>query len=155
MKWLGAPLPATLVSAARGGTPGRAMAYHFDFASILDYAPVLVKGVAHHDRADRASARCSASRVGIVCALGARVRAEVAATAGVGAYVELIRNTPFIVQLFFIFFGLPALGVKLTEMQGADPRDGGQPGRLQHRDHPRRASRPRRAARSRRRRAWR
>ena len=33
----------------------------------------------------------------------------------VGAYVELIRNTPFIVQLFFIFFGLPALGVKLTE----------------------------------------
>jgi polar amino acid transport system permease protein len=28
--------------------------------------------------------------------------------------VELIRNTPFIVQLFFIFFGLPAAGVKLT-----------------------------------------
>ncbi|RZL40859.1 MAG: amino acid ABC transporter permease, partial [Variovorax sp.] len=32
----------------------------------------------------------------------------------VGAYVELIRNTPFIVQLFFIFFGLPAAGVKLS-----------------------------------------
>ena len=32
----------------------------------------------------------------------------------VGAYVELIRNTPFIVQLFFVFFGLPSLGVKLT-----------------------------------------
>ena len=31
-----------------------------------------------------------------------------------GAYVELIRNTPFIVQLFFVFFGLPAAGVKLT-----------------------------------------
>jgi polar amino acid transport system permease protein len=31
-----------------------------------------------------------------------------------GAYVELIRNTPFIVQLFFIFFGLPALGIKLS-----------------------------------------
>jgi polar amino acid transport system permease protein len=30
------------------------------------------------------------------------------------AYVELIRNTPFIVQLFFIFFGLPSLGVKLS-----------------------------------------
>ena len=28
--------------------------------------------------------------------------------------MELIRNTPFIVQLFFIFFGLPSLGVKLT-----------------------------------------
>jgi polar amino acid transport system permease protein len=32
----------------------------------------------------------------------------------VGSYVELIRNTPFIVQLFFIYFGLPAAGVKLT-----------------------------------------
>lgn len=32
----------------------------------------------------------------------------------VGTYVELIRNTPFIVQLFFIFFGLPAMGVKLS-----------------------------------------
>ena len=31
-----------------------------------------------------------------------------------GVYVELFRNTPFIVQLFFIFFGLPAMGVKLT-----------------------------------------
>ena len=32
----------------------------------------------------------------------------------VSVYVELIRNTPFIVQLFFIFFGLPSLGVKLS-----------------------------------------
>lgn len=32
----------------------------------------------------------------------------------VGTYVELIRNTPFIVQLFFIYFGLPSLGVKLS-----------------------------------------
>lgn len=29
-------------------------------------------------------------------------------------YVECIRNTPFLVQLYFIFFGLPALGVKLS-----------------------------------------
>jgi polar amino acid transport system permease protein len=37
----------------------------------------------------------------------------------VGVYVELIRNTPFIVQLFFVFFGLPGLGVKLSETQAA------------------------------------
>ena len=30
------------------------------------------------------------------------------------SYVELVRNTPFIVQLFFLFFGLPALGLKLS-----------------------------------------
>jgi len=31
-----------------------------------------------------------------------------------GAYVELIRNTPFIVQLFFLFFGLPGIGIRLS-----------------------------------------
>lgn len=36
-----------------------------------------------------------------------------------GAYVELIRNTPFVVQLFFIVFGLPSLGVKLTAGEAA------------------------------------
>jgi len=37
----------------------------------------------------------------------------------VAAYVELIRNTPFIVQLFFIFFGLPSLGVRLDAVPAA------------------------------------
>ncbi len=30
----------------------------------------------------------------------------------INAYIEVIRNTPFLVQLFFFFFGLPALGVR-------------------------------------------
>jgi polar amino acid transport system permease protein len=29
-------------------------------------------------------------------------------------YVDFIRNTPLLVQIFFIFFGLPALGLKLS-----------------------------------------
>ncbi len=37
----------------------------------------------------------------------------------VGAYVEIIRNTPFLVQLFFIFFGLPSIGVRLDPMVAA------------------------------------
>ena len=37
----------------------------------------------------------------------------------VAAYVELIRNTPFIVQLFFVFFGLPSLGIHIDEVQAA------------------------------------
>ncbi|QOL15695.1 amino acid ABC transporter permease [Dickeya dianthicola] len=36
-----------------------------------------------------------------------------------GLYVEAIRNTPFVVQLFFIVFGLPGLGLKLTAGQAA------------------------------------
>ena len=37
----------------------------------------------------------------------------------IAAYVEIIRNTPFLVQIFLIFFGLPALGVRLDANQGA------------------------------------
>lgn len=34
-------------------------------------------------------------------------------------YVEIIRNTPLLVQLFIVFFGLPAAGVKMSAMQAA------------------------------------
>jgi len=34
-------------------------------------------------------------------------------------YVEVIRNTPFLVQLFFIYFGLPALGIRLDPITAA------------------------------------
>ena len=37
----------------------------------------------------------------------------------VDAYVEVIRNTPFLIQIFFIFFGLPSLGVRLSEWEAA------------------------------------
>ena len=35
------------------------------------------------------------------------------------AYVEAIRNTPFLIQLFFIFFGLPNLGILVNAEQAA------------------------------------
>lgn len=34
-------------------------------------------------------------------------------------YVEVIRNTPFLLQLFFFFFGLPSLGIYLTPNEAA------------------------------------
>lgn len=37
----------------------------------------------------------------------------------IDAYVEVIRNTPFLVQIFFIFFGLPSLGLRLTPNSAA------------------------------------
>ncbi|CAH2398384.1 amino acid ABC transporter permease [Mesorhizobium ventifaucium] len=37
----------------------------------------------------------------------------------IGVYVEVIRNTPFLVQLFFIFFGLPSIGVRLDPLLAA------------------------------------
>jgi polar amino acid transport system permease protein len=37
----------------------------------------------------------------------------------VGGYVEVIRNTPLLIQLFIVFFGLPSLGVRLDAMTAA------------------------------------
>lgn len=37
----------------------------------------------------------------------------------VGGYVEVIRNTPFLLQLYFFFFGLPAIGIRLPPTQAA------------------------------------
>ena len=41
------------------------------------------------------------------------------AAAIVRGYVEVIRNTPFLIQLFLIFFGLPSLGVSLDPVWAA------------------------------------
>ena len=37
----------------------------------------------------------------------------------VGAYVEFIRNTPFLVQLFVIFFALPEIGIRMEATTAA------------------------------------
>lgn len=37
----------------------------------------------------------------------------------VDCYVELLRNTPFLVQLFIVFFGLPTLGLRLSGVEAA------------------------------------
>ncbi|HZS85172.1 MAG TPA: amino acid ABC transporter permease [Stellaceae bacterium] len=48
----------------------------------------------------------------ILCAL-AKTSGPKPARWLVAAYVEAIRNTPFLVQLFMVFFGLPAFGLRL------------------------------------------
>lgn len=37
----------------------------------------------------------------------------------VGVYVEIARNTPLLIQLFFIFFALPTLGIRLSGFSAA------------------------------------
>ena len=37
----------------------------------------------------------------------------------VGGYVELVRNTPFLVQLFIIYFSLPELGIRMEATTAA------------------------------------
>jgi polar amino acid transport system permease protein len=51
--------------------------------------------------------------VSVVCAWG-KTSGLVPLRWVINAYVEIIRNTPFLVQIFFIFFGLPSLGLRLS-----------------------------------------
>jgi polar amino acid transport system permease protein len=83
-----------------------------DFLAVLNQWPLLAKGIAYTIGLTAISAFVGVG-VGIVCAW-ARADGPAWSRWLVGAYVETIRNTPFIVQLFFLFFGLPSLGVKLT-----------------------------------------
>ena len=84
----------------------------FDFPAVLAEWPLLAKGVAATLALTAVSASVGVT-LGVACAW-ARLHGSVWLKAVVGAYVELIRNTPFIVQLFFLFFGLPGIGVRLS-----------------------------------------
>lgn len=88
------------------------MNIEFDFGAVLAEWPLLLRGVAW---------TIGLTAVGTVLGMIVGTFCAWARSGGprwlrlvVGTYVELIRNTPFIVQLFFIFFGLPAAGVKLS-----------------------------------------
>ncbi|WP_458096261.1 amino acid ABC transporter permease [Roseomonas sp. WA12] len=37
----------------------------------------------------------------------------------IDAYIEVIRNTPFLIQIFMVFFGLPAIGLRLEADEAA------------------------------------
>jgi len=51
--------------------------------------------------------------VGSLCAVGRRGRVRWVARACTG-YVELIRNTPLLVQIFLVYFGLSSVGLQLS-----------------------------------------
>ncbi len=88
------------------------MNVELDFLAVLAEWPLLLRGALWTLGLTAISAVLGVL-VGIGCAW-ARTEGGAALRWLVGAYVELIRNTPFIVQLFFIFFGLPALGLRLS-----------------------------------------
>jgi polar amino acid transport system permease protein len=83
-----------------------------DFGAVLAEWPALLRG-AGFTLALSTAAAAGGLALGVACGW-ARAWGPKPLSAAVGVYVELIRNTPFIVQLFFIFFGLPGLGLKFS-----------------------------------------
>ena len=88
------------------------MDYQLDFAPVFANFDLLLAG-ARTTIGLSIGAAVLGTVIAIACAIGK--------TAGprpvrwlVDAYVEIIRNTPFLVQIFLIYFALPSLGVRLA-----------------------------------------
>ncbi|KAA8995621.1 amino acid ABC transporter permease [Affinibrenneria salicis] len=93
------------------------MTWQLNFSALWPYWPELLSGLLVTCQLT-VLATLGGIAIGI---LGAALRSGRPSLPGRlwGVYVEAIRNTPFVVQLFFIVFGLPGLGLKLTAGQAA------------------------------------
>lgn len=93
------------------------MKYEFDFASVLTQWPLLLEGVWTTVQLSFL-ATILGFMLGALCAVGRGSRHGWLRWL-VGAYVEAIRNTPLLVQSYFLIFGLSSFGATLPIMAGA------------------------------------
>ncbi|MBD8123023.1 amino acid ABC transporter permease [Pseudomonas lutea] len=84
----------------------------FDLNYLMMQWPALLDGVLMTLRVSLLAISCSLL-IGILGGAVRSFRIPVLSQVVV-LYVELIRNTPILVQLFFIFYGLPAIGLELS-----------------------------------------
>ena len=86
------------------------MHYQFQFQDVFAAWPLLLQGTWITIRLSL-TATVLGLAVAIACAWG-KTSGPKWLRFPINAYIELIRNTPFLVQLFFFFFALPALGLR-------------------------------------------
>lgn len=93
------------------------MPHEFQFAFIFQSMDKLLYG---------ALLTIKLSALSMVCGLAVGIFGAIMLTSGprfakvmVSLYVELIRSTPFLIQLFIIFFGLPAAGIQVDASMAA------------------------------------
>ncbi|CAH1672389.1 amino acid ABC transporter permease [Chelatococcus asaccharovorans] len=93
------------------------MQYQFQFNSVLAESGFIMQGILLTIYLSIGSIILGS----IIAILFSALRANGPRWVGglVDVYVELLRNTPFLVQLFIIFFGLPSIGIRLTADQAA------------------------------------
>jgi polar amino acid transport system permease protein len=85
--------------------------YHFNFAGLLPYWHTFLQGTTLTLELTLASTVFGLI-IGILCAIGRRSSARLVSNL-CGVYVETIRNTPFLVQIFIFYFGLSSLGIQI------------------------------------------
>ena len=93
------------------------MDYVFQFGSVWAALPRLADGARLTIELSLATIGIGLA-IGIVCAL-MRTSHRPWLRWPAATYVEAIRNTPFLIQLFLIYFGLPSLGIRLDPIDAA------------------------------------
>lgn len=83
-----------------------------DFSSVLSYWPELLHG-ALLSLLLALAATLFGFLIGTLCAIGRRSSHRTISRA-CGAYVEAIRNTPLLVQIFLVYFGLASIGLRFS-----------------------------------------
>ncbi|MFT0891328.1 amino acid ABC transporter permease [Pseudochelatococcus sp. G4_1912] len=93
------------------------MNYTFDFGPVLAAWPLLLEGAIQTLKISSISMVLGLS-LGVVIMLMRTSTTKPIRAFAIG-YIELIRNTPFLVQVFFIYFGMPSIGIRLTAEEAA------------------------------------
>ena len=88
------------------------MSYQFDFAFLAVYWPLLAWGTLATIRMS-VIVTVTGCLVGTLCAVASISRFKTLRGL-VAIYVEAIRNTPLLVQLFLVYFGLSSLGLRFS-----------------------------------------
>ncbi|QIA22819.1 MAG: amino acid ABC transporter permease [Mesorhizobium sp.] len=88
------------------------MPYTFDFGAVLDRAPELLWG-SLGTLGLALAGMLLALVIGILGVVARTSKSEITRTSVI-VFVEVVRNTPFLVQIFFIYFALPLMGIRLN-----------------------------------------
>ncbi|MEB0055517.1 amino acid ABC transporter permease [Variovorax sp. LG9.2] len=93
------------------------MKYQFDFAAVLAQWPLLLEGAWVTVQLSFL-ATVIGFVLGALCSVGRNSKVGWLRWA-VSAYVEAIRNTPLLIQSYFLIFGLSSIGITMPIMVGA------------------------------------
>jgi polar amino acid transport system permease protein len=93
------------------------MKYVFQFGIVWDHLPQLLEGAWLTLRLSLAAFALGFA-IAVVLSFVRSAGPPVLRVA-IAAYVEIIRNTPFLVQLFIIYFSLPAIGIRMEAITAA------------------------------------
>ncbi|MFO7911786.1 MAG: amino acid ABC transporter permease [Desulfotignum sp.] len=87
----------------------------FNFRIIIEYLPLFLTGLRNTFFISSVSIVLALITGTIACAC--RISSIKMLKYPAIAYIEIIRSTPLLVQIYFLYFGLPTMGIRVPELQ--------------------------------------